>query len=133
MGIVTTREQRRQLARENARQPERMTRVPRRDWPAATPPGIVDVWRSREFLAQLCGHEALPRLSVARTSLTGDRWTDGITWDELQRVKRECGFGARWAVECYPADGDVVDVANMRHLWLLDEPPAFGWRRGARG
>jgi hypothetical protein len=33
-----------------------------------------------------------------------------------------------WAVEIYPADGDVVAVANMRHLWLLPEAPAFAWR-----
>ena len=29
------------------------------------------------------------------------------------------GCGARDAVEVYPADADVVNVANMRHLWLV--------------
>jgi hypothetical protein len=27
-------------------------------------------------------------------------------------------------VEVYPAQDAVVDVANMRHLWVLDGPPA---------
>lgn len=34
------------------------------------------------------------------------------------------------AGEVFPAESDVVNVANMRHLWLLREPPPFGWRRG---
>lgn len=129
MSIVTTREQRRQLERENARQPERMTPVARSEWPESTPPGIAAVWRSRGFLAQLYTHEAAPRLSVCRTSMSAatGRWTDNITWDELQQVKRECGFGDRWAVEVYPPDREIVNVGNLRHLWLLDAPPPFGW------
>ncbi len=91
-------------------------------------------WRSREFLAQLYGHESLPRLSVTRTSIKGDRWADGITWDELQRVKSECGFGGVDAVEVYPPDCDVVNVGNLRHLWLMPAPLPFAWRRAkARG
>ena len=32
-------------------------------------------------------------------------------------------------MECYPADRDVVNVANMRHLWLLhDLVLPFFWR-----
>lgn len=128
MGFVTTRAQRRQLERENAKQPTRMTPIPREQWPATTPPGIVAVWRSHDFLAQLYGHEALPRLSVSRTSIRGDRWVDGITWDELQRVKSECGFGDVDAVEVYPADRDVVNVGNLRHLWMMTVPLPFAWR-----
>jgi hypothetical protein len=60
--------------------------------------------------------------------LIGDRWADGITWDTLQLLKRECGHGERWAVEVYPPDTDIVNVANMRHLWLLRAPPPFGFR-----
>lgn len=45
------------------------------------------------------------------------------------RLKAECGRGDKWAVELYPPDEAVVNVANIRHLWLLPEPPAFGWNR----
>lgn len=135
MSIITTRAQRRQLARESAKQPARMALVSRDEWPAAfNPPGIIAVWRSRDFLAQLYDHEPLRRLSVLRTSIKGDRWADGITWDELQRVKSECGFGDVDAVEVYPADRDVVNVGNLRHLWLMEVPLPFAWRRvEARG
>ena len=29
----------------------------------------------------------------------------------------------------YPADRDVVNVASLRHLWVLDEPPTYAWRK----
>ena len=59
--------------------------------------------------------------------------------DAATRVA-ECGAcGQRWHVAA-PETGaltveavaaDVVAVANMRHLWILAEPPAFTWRSGA--
>lgn len=68
------------------------------------------------------------RLSVNRTTL-GDngRWVENITWDELQELKRQCGFGDWYAIEVYPRDKDVVNVANMRHLWVLQESLNVGW------
>ena len=89
-------------------------------------------WRSRGFLVQL--HEApdpaLFRLSINRTSLLDDgRWDDNISWDDIQRLKAEAGFAHMWAVECYPPDAAIVNVANMRHIFLLSEAPTFGWKR----
>ncbi len=84
-----------------------------------------------EFLAQLyVEREGVLRLSVNRTSTAdGERWEDGITWDELQAVKDQCGFADRWAVEIYPPADRVVNVANVRHLWLLAQAPAYAWRQ----
>jgi hypothetical protein len=45
------------------------------------------------------------------------------------QLKRECGRGDRDAVEVYPADRDIVNVANMRRLFFPPEPLAFKWRR----
>jgi hypothetical protein len=28
----------------------------------------------------------------------------------------------------YPPVDEIVNVANMRHLWLLDEAPPYAWR-----
>lgn len=97
-----------------------------------TPP--VRAWRSRDLLAMLF-REKRPgvalvhlRLSIARARLGDDgRWEDGLTWDELQRAKGECGFADYWAVEVYPKDGALVNVANMRHLWLLKDAPPMAW------
>lgn len=97
----------------------------------AGPAAPVKAWRSREFLVQ--EFAALPdgvfRLSVNRTHVDPGslRWVDGITWDDLQRLKREAGYGDREAVEIYPPDRCVVDVANIRHLWILPERMPFSW------
>jgi hypothetical protein len=90
------------------------------------------VYRSKRFLVQaFIDDHVVARLSIARTRLDGVRWQDGISWDELQQIKRECGYGDLDAVEVFPADGDVVNVANMRHLWILERPLPFAWRNDA--
>lgn len=55
------------------------------------------------------------------------QFRDGIRWGELQ-VKAECGFGHCDPIEFYPADGDKVNVANMRYLWILPERHPLVWR-----
>lgn len=132
MNVAQIRRQQAQLAESNRHHPPQLARVPRDQWPASQHhPRMFAVWRSRGFLVQ--GFEeddGIIRLSINRTQIdakTG-RWVDGITWDELQRLKAECGYGDRYAMEIFPADADVVNVANVRHLWLLTRPPAFAWR-----
>lgn len=134
MSIVTTREQRRQLERDNAKRPLQLEEIPRAEWPesmASRPGGPSRVWRSRGFLVQCftAPAPALWRLSILRTSLKGDRWTDNITWDEIQRLKAEAGLGDAWAVEVFPPDREVVNVANIRHIWILESAPAYAWRK----
>jgi hypothetical protein len=128
--IVTTRAQRRQLERDNAKQPAELREIPRDQWPDPSAPQLR-VLRSRDFLVQEFAEKAPARvrLSVCRTTMAGERWQDGITWDDLQRLKRECGYGDSDAIEIYPDDRNVVNVANMRHLWIMAEPVACAWRR----
>lgn len=87
-----------------------------------------EVWRSRDFLVQLFDDSGTTRVTVNRTFMpNGIDWADGISWDDLQEIKSQIGRGDAWAVELYPAEAHVVRDANMRHLWLLEEPPPFGW------
>lgn len=124
-----------------AQRPRTLTRIPVTHWPPdrVALPGVqrLDAWQSRDYLVQLyqetCrspdGRRAvLWRLTVNRVTVdkTG-RFDDAIGWDELQRVKRECGFGDRYAVEVYPRDCDMVNVSNMRHIWLIEQPLPVGW------
>ena len=119
---------RKYLREENRKWPDTMTPVtdiPR--VPSASHP--TKVWRSRNFLAQVFPqqHGAI-RVTVNRTELDGaGGWKDGITWDELMQVKDQIGYADAWAVEVYPPGGMVVNVANMRHLWIVAERPAFAW------
>lgn len=123
-----------QMRHQSREWPKTLTAVPESEWPHREPPNRpLHVWRSREFLVQayaapdLGGREVF-RLSVNRVTMGEDeRWSAGITWDELQRVKRECGFGDWYGVEVFPRDRDIVNVANMRHIWVMLEPLGIGW------
>lgn len=125
------RSMRRQLARDNAKLSVTLREIPRQEWPRRNlPPNLLRVWRSRDFLVQEfpAFDPAMVRLSVNRTVTDGNRWQDNIAWDDLQRLKRECGYGDRDAIEIFPADVDTVNVANMRHLWILKDPHPLTWR-----
>lgn len=114
-----------------------MEEVPREDWPimAQLEVEALRVWRSADYLAVLYKQliDGNLRLSVNSTRRTACRkrynkggvdWKDGITWDEMQRIKNETLGEDVWCVEVYPAQEKLVDVANVRHLWVLDGPPA---------
>lgn len=120
------------LAIENAKWPASLKPVPVNLWPADSDGAKrVAVWRSRSFLVQGFSEAGgVVRLSVNRTQLDDNgAWRDGITWDELQGIKDACGFEDSEAVELFPRSGGVVNVANLRHLWVLPVPLPFGWRR----
>ncbi len=126
------------LAEENARWPAHLVLQDEKLWRSAPglSPKLIAVWRSRSFLMQV--FKETPdtlRLSINRTTLALDGgWEAGITWDELQRLKNEAGFADFMAVEVFPAQQDVVNVANMRHLWVLLNPPkGLGWVYGRKG
>ncbi|WP_242137340.1 hypothetical protein [Sphingomonas sp. TREG-RG-20F-R18-01] len=125
-----TSQQLRDMRRQSRVWPVELIGVSRSEWPVD---GAVrlDVMRSRQFLVQIFPEaDGILRLSVNRTEWNErqQRWRDDISWDDRQRLKREAGYGDRWAVEIYPADSDIVNVANMRHLWLLPSAPSFAWR-----
>lgn len=129
------RHKREYLRRENKKWPETLQEIPEWKWPPKQPAFRsaemrVRVLRSRTFLVQVFDENGTLRLTVCRTSIDDDGgYEDGITWDELQRLKNEAGYADKCAVELYPPDGQVVNVANMRHLWILDEPPPFIWKK----
>lgn len=121
----------------NAEWPEELVEI---DVPEAmaqrmdNPP--VRALRSRYFLVQVyeddTGDDGMfRRLSVQRVehaAFRTDAVEDPISWDELMGCKSEAGYCDRWAVEVYPPDADVVDVARMRHLFLVSpERLPFRW------
>ena len=115
------------LEQENRKWPKRLMLVPVKQWPTSPPEALRSVWRSRDFLVQVYRENKTVRLSVCRTQLIGARWEDNITWDDLQRLKAECGYSDKCAIEIYPPDKDTVNVANMRHLWVTSAPE-FMWK-----
>lgn len=102
--------------------------VSKSEWPAKHADNLTNVFLSADFLVQQYQeNDGVIRLSICSTKRSGSKWADGITWDQLQEIKRNIGFGDRLAVEVYPEDSRIVNVANMRHLFVLTERPSFAW------
>lgn len=133
--MKATKEQIRHMERENRKWPAALKRIfplpP--DMLLRMPPTLIEVWRSRTFLVQI--HAVRPgivRMSVNRAAHDGREWMDGISWDDLQRLKRECGRGEKDASEVYPRDQDVVNVASMRHLFIFEDTLLdYAWRKSS--
>ena len=62
------------------------------------------------------------------SSLSGER----PSWWEMQRIKNELAGPETTAVEVYPPQADVMDAADMFHIWVLPERPAFVFTAEAR-
>ena len=138
MSIALSRTQRRlaskHMSREAAKYPDNLVQVPKSDWPesANSNKSLVEVWRSRDYLVQIYLEPppCFVRLSILRTSLdSAGGWNQDIPWTEIQRLKSECRLGNLDAVEVFPHDKDVVNVANIRHLFVMQEPLSFAWRK----
>lgn len=111
--------------------PEKLTLIPKEQWPSDRDPARIEIWRSRKYLVQIFQEkDGVKRLSINRTTVNSKgRWDDGLSWDELQQIKSQIGLGSKYAIEIFPKDEDVVNVANMRHIWVLPEPLEIGWRK----
>ncbi len=44
-----------------------------------------------------------------------------IPWAAKQRIKNELFGHERTAIEVFPAESQLVDAANMYHIWVLPE------------
>ncbi len=106
-------------------------KVPENKW-QFPPKNLIEAWYNRQFLVQVVKDNGYIRLTINRCAhriIKGQPvWCDGITWDQIQEIKSHLGYGDKWAVECYPPDDYIVNVANMRHIWLLEEEPKYGWK-----
>jgi len=122
------------LKQDNKGYPAHLVDVPKEFWPLTwkADPRLeyVRVLRSSKFLVQIIVEHPSEnvRMSVSRTMIDHQgNWKADISWEELQQVKYEAGWGEFICVEIYPANANVVNVANMRHLWLLPEGTQMGW------
>lgn len=92
--------------------------LPPQEWPTtASPHGLRRVHKSDALIVMECARPGnLTLLMIQRLDAR-----DGLTWDDLQWVKGALGYGDREALEMYPREDLVVNVANIRHLWMLPE------------
>ena len=63
---------------------------------------------------------------LAVASLSGTR----PTWHEMQRIKDELAGPEETGVEVYPPKQEIVDQADMFHLWIVAPLPFTIWSPG---
>ncbi len=124
------------IAKSTEKYSDRLTLVDPIDYPSIPKrDNLLGVWISKKFLVQIYQEpNRIVRLSVNKTSLQGTgfrkegnmAWAE-ISWEELQEIKNEVGYGHLCATEIYPPESKVINVANMRHLWVLPEEPSYMW------
>lgn len=68
-------------------------------------------------------HDRVEHFAVS--SLTQER----PTWPEMQRIKDELAGHDRTGVEVYPPHAEIVDQADMYHLWVLPDQLSFSLAR----
>lgn len=92
---------------------------------------VLGIWMSQNYSAVAWAvhdrSDFICRLVINRRELEPDgSWKQGITWDDIQSIKHDCGYGDYDALEVYPRDVNLVFDAPMRHIWVVKEPLNFG-------
>lgn len=113
MGDIRGNRSRRRSAKAGSVRSPFTDRVDMKDMPNA-----IEGWTNTAVFAatyRVPRHPGSTLLSISRHNAKG-----GLTWDELQHIK-EALLPGRWAVEVFPPEALVQNVANVRHLWVLPE------------
>lgn len=76
----------------------------------------IGIWESKLYKAY-----AYKDLDAIRLDIERKDGKDGITWDEIQQIKNDCGFKDQDAIEFYPAEADVINTGNVRHIYIFKE------------
>lgn len=76
----------------------------------------IGIWKSEKYFAAAFQDKNCIRLDIKRNDES-----DGMTWDELQKIKDNCGFADKDAIEFYPANDAVINTGNWRHLYIFNE------------
>ncbi len=80
--------------------------------------GEVDHVRRNKVFAVLV-RDVRFAVHLAVSSLTGDR----PTWHEMQRIKTELAGPDATGIEVYPPEREIVDQADMFHIWIVSDLP----------
>lgn len=122
------------LRDENRKFPPHLVKIPDEHWPEdrhAYGDTRIHVYRSKYFLVQVYAmNGGMFRIAVARCEIDKNgQFVEDITWDDMQMIKRQAGFSEWDGVELFPKDRDMINIENMRHMFVFPESLPFAWRR----
>ena len=96
--------------------------VPTADWPEAHEYAAQAVWCNKHFLVIEGLTQESKTLGTLRHLCV--RPHDGLHpgWGALQTIKNDLIGRESWAMEVFPPEFQLVDDANMYHLWIITDP-----------
>lgn len=88
------------------------------------PEGCFAVWKNNLYIVlAMFEPNGITRLQIRPNDGQPTR-----SWQHLQRIKNELMGPERVAVEVFPAVSELVDDANIYHLWVLPEGARLPFR-----
>lgn len=88
---------------------------------ADTAGDIIQAWRNNIYSVQVFARARVGAPAAMHLAIRRHDEAEVRGWSDLQRIKNEIAGEGRAAVEVYPPASDVIDQANMRHLFVLAE------------
>ncbi len=94
---------------------------------AAAMGDLLEAWRNNIYAVQVFARARINAPSVKHLAIRRHDGDEVHGWSDLQRIKNEIVGPDFAALEVYPPESDVVDQANMRHVFVLPkgEPAPF--------
>lgn len=84
------------------------------------PQGVTKFIKNNKYSVQFYHHQTdwgfITRLVIRRHDEK-----PGIPWADKQRIKNELVGSDRTVIEVFPPESELVDNANLYHLWVLPE------------
>lgn len=106
--------------------PDTLEKVPENDPNvpySSHPEDIKAIFRSKKYTVILYKMNKITgrqRFSITRNEWSSKerRYVGNISWDEIMEIKRQIGLGDVECWEYYPKDSEIINEANMRHIFF---------------
>ena len=79
---------------------------------------LVDCWVNNRYSVQLSSYDGDDGVAMLHLWIRRHDGAMTNSWADLQRIKNEVVGRDRVAVQVHPPDDELVDSANMAHLWV---------------
>jgi len=104
-------------------------RLMRQGWsrfePGPSPVGKVgdayETWINNLYMVFRCRDEITEWGIVSRIMVRRNDGGTNVPWADMQRVKNEIMGQERLAIQIFPPESDLVDDANIYHLWVMPD------------
>lgn len=86
---------------------------------ARPPHGVTRLWENGWFVVMLRPIPLPDGTRIDHVFVRNKPNTPVRSWTDLMRIKRELFNADSLAVEVFPPDAEIIDEANLTHLWIL--------------